>query len=643
MLLCPERHLGCNRWVALAVALGCFACYAATLAPGLCFPPGDSHELTVNAARLGVPHPGGYPIYTWLGFVFVRALPFGEVAWRMNLLSALLAAAGIGTMVLVGRRLGLPLGLAAASAFTFGTSRGFWSQAVIAEVYTADVLALVVTLWLLLRWADAVASEEAAAGQRWLVGAAFAYGLSLGTHLSNLVFAPVFALVVLLVQPTMLRSPRTLAWPALAFALAAAQYLWLPLRGGRFDLYPNPSPDTLPGFLGYTVSAFRTLRFAFPLSAFPWRLALFLDLLRTNVTDVGIALALVGSWVLLARDAARFWLLAGMFLVNVAVFTQFAVPDPEVFFLPAFLVVALFAGFGLAGLWSAARALAGTRDRMRRVLAAATGAGLVASLVVLAAATGRMVDRSRDTGAEDFARNALAMLPPGAALVSSRGAFGADWVYVRDLLRIRQDVVLTGQGPVRALAPEIPRFSAVALSEGRPTPTGRLGQPAGLLPDDAWYVPVLVGWRPGQVLARISATPPRLLVAAEEVPVPRFGEWPAIGRVVLVGAEVAPRPDAPRPRVGLRTWWRVGGPDPVVVSTRLGDFTLESHELGHGNLARYAETVAWPGKALVLEDVDLVLPSTVPAGRHRIRVGVTDFQPTGFVTTWMEVGHVELP
>ena len=46
------------------VAALCFALYVRTLAPGLVFPVIDSHELTLNAVRLGVPHPSGYPLYT---------------------------------------------------------------------------------------------------------------------------------------------------------------------------------------------------------------------------------------------------------------------------------------------------------------------------------------------------------------------------------------------------------------------------------------------------------------------------------------------------------------------------------------------------------------------------------------------------
>lgn len=629
---------GRSRALAAIVAAGCLAAYVPTLAPGLCFPAGDSHELTVNAARLGVPHPSGYPIWTWVAFLFQHFLPLGEPAWRLNLLSALLGATAVGMLVPVGRYLGLPPLAAAASAALLGLSRTFWSQAVITEIYTADVLALVVTVWLVLRWAaEAEAQPHGRVTRRRFVAFAVAYGLSLGTHLSNLLFAPVFAVFALLVDPGLLRRWRMLTWAGAAFVVTAAQYLWLPLRGDRFDTYPNIAPTSVDGFLGYTVLAFRDLRFAFPISALPWRVVLALHVLVTDLTVVGCGLALAGSWLLLAADPIRSWLLGGIFLVNVAVFSQFAVPDPDVFFLPAVAVGALWAGYGAAALWERTpRSF--VRPRVRALVAVSVVLG---GLVSVAVDNRRVVGRRTDTGAEDFARSALAMVPHGTVLISPRGAFGADLVYLRDVIGLRPDVLLPGQGPLRELPPQAPRFSTVALAGGRPTPTGRLGQPPDLLPEDAWYVPVLLGWRAGQVLARLQPDPPRLIVEAA----PRLVQFEArvLGRTTLAAAEVRVREPVARPRIHLRTWWRIERPEPIVVSTRLAEHTLESHELGLGNLLRYAETVGWSGEGFVLEDVDLAIPSTFAAGRYAMKVGVTAFDTRGFVTDWTDVGHVDLP
>jgi hypothetical protein len=75
---------------ALLVFAICAVLYVVTLTPGLAHLGGDGRELTVVAARLGLAHPSGYPLYTWIGHLFTRLVPLGDVAYRMNLMSATL-------------------------------------------------------------------------------------------------------------------------------------------------------------------------------------------------------------------------------------------------------------------------------------------------------------------------------------------------------------------------------------------------------------------------------------------------------------------------------------------------------------------------------------------------------------------------
>ena len=66
--------------VALVAAL-----YYVTLYPSL--PGGDSGELIVASCSLGLPHPPGYPLFAMIGWLFTH-IPFGSIAWRVNLFSA---------------------------------------------------------------------------------------------------------------------------------------------------------------------------------------------------------------------------------------------------------------------------------------------------------------------------------------------------------------------------------------------------------------------------------------------------------------------------------------------------------------------------------------------------------------------------
>ena len=70
---------------AFALAGGVSAVYSATCCPTV--PGGDSGELIVTAHLGGVAHPPGYPLFTMIGYIASHAIPFGSVAWRVNMTS----------------------------------------------------------------------------------------------------------------------------------------------------------------------------------------------------------------------------------------------------------------------------------------------------------------------------------------------------------------------------------------------------------------------------------------------------------------------------------------------------------------------------------------------------------------------------
>jgi hypothetical protein len=153
-----------------------------------------------------------------------------------------------------------------------------------------------------------------------------------------------------------------------------------------------------------------------------------------------------------------------------------------------------------------------------------------------------------------------------------------------------------------------------------------------------WFVPVLLGGRHDLVLYRVDAEPPALTA-----PVPVAARLDRrLGAATLVAAAVEPLGGGPVRRVGLRTWWRFGPGGVPVVSTRVGDVTVEAHEVGFGNVGRAAVEAGLAPDAIIAEDLQVVLPSTLAPGRHPVRVGVVDFTDTGVRVAWAEVGRVDI-
>jgi hypothetical protein len=171
---------------ALLVGVGSLFAYGRTLAPDILY--GDSAEFQTLAATLGVAHPSGYALYLLLAKVFTW-LPLQNLAWRVNLFSAVmgaLALVGIYWMIrlLKGSRGGAILGVV-----MVGIGRTFWSQTVIAEVYTLAAVTVLAGLLLLFRW-----HNDPLRRLRWLFLSAFLVGLSL--HITVVVMAPAMALFI---------------------------------------------------------------------------------------------------------------------------------------------------------------------------------------------------------------------------------------------------------------------------------------------------------------------------------------------------------------------------------------------------------------------------------------------------------------
>ncbi len=644
-----------SRWLdpilAFAIFSICWLLYNATLTPGLSYASFDGNELTTVAYTLGLAHPTGYPLFTWLGFLFSHLLPLGEVAHRTNLMCATMGAGGVALLYLILRRVDLSRAVAAFAALYFGASTTFWSQAVITEVYAPNVFMLAGTVLVLLIWAHHTEARrqtlERDSGfhpSTFILLPSFAllFGLSLGTHMSNLGFAPAYALFVLLTDWRVLTRPLTMLASFVAFLLGLAQFLWIPLRGATINdpLLPRVSSNPLFGMYAYTLGAFSNLRFAFPITALPERVVVYLGYLNQNFTVVGIALGVLGAWVLLFRHPKRFWLFAAMYFIHVFFFAQYKVFDLDVFFIPSHFIFAIFVAFGAQQLLAWFHAARGSAPA--RVISIAASVAIMvllfALVALLAVGNAKANDRRGDTAIGDFYRNVFAMLPRDSVLISRRGVFGYDMYYWRAVYHARPDVAMPMYESKRARAPNAPLFTTVRVVNGQPQ-GGAWAPPRGALPADAWYIPVLVGNQRDLVLYRASATPPQLIAA--DAPSPTRVNHVFDG-VTLLDYDWVEVPDAPSPRVHLKMYWRVTSPRVYLISTRVDDLTLETHDLGFGNLPRYLREMRVPRAPIVVEEYDLVLPSHLKKGAHAFRIGLAEFSPTGIEMRWVEVGSVQV-
>lgn len=322
---------------ALLLFLVSGAVYLMTAAPSItwCHDGADGAELAAAVASGGIAHPPGYPTYLLLGRLFAL-LPFGDIAYRLNLMSAFFAAATIAlTYLLLDRLLDYAprgssflRGLAAAgAALALAFSPVFWSQATIAEVHSLNAFFVILTSLLV-----------ATGRPSW---SAFALGLGLGNHLTLAFWASGLAYIAA-ARGWGLRAG------ALPLFLGLAVYLYLPLvaLGDPPLNWGNPSSPL--GFVWLvTGGPYREFVFGLPPQYLMSRIVALSALLAQQLTPLGFLLGILGLAYL--GQIRRRW--AAGTLLSSALTAAYALgyntTDSYLYLLPCFFALSLWLGWGL--------------------------------------------------------------------------------------------------------------------------------------------------------------------------------------------------------------------------------------------------------------------------------------------------------
>lgn len=395
----PRLHRGRTATQSAALAAILAVVYIRTLLPTVGY-SGDTAKFDFVGYVLGVPHPPGYPTYVVANHLFTHLLPLGSVAWRANLLSALFAVAAVVVVNRTLGRLGVRPVLAFAAALGYGLSLTFWSQAVVAEVYSLTILFMAAGIHFLVRWNQSRSDVD-------LIAAVAVFATSLGHSLSVYLLGPGLLAFVLATDHRRLLRRKVLVATAVLVALGFAQYGYVAWR--TFDPSTAFLESRITGVRSFlaaiTGSGFRSLMWQYgPVALWEERLPMFARLVWREWL-VLLPVAAYGA-VRLGRNPLN--LLLGLAAITVTVFgLEYAIPDVEVTFIPLYFFIAIWIGVGLEGL---ARRLRG-----RWVQAAA-----VALLIPVGfgAANLGTVDRSKATATAHAAEEALAAMPDGSVVFS---------------------------------------------------------------------------------------------------------------------------------------------------------------------------------------------------------------------------------
>ncbi len=427
--------------------------YVATAAPDVL--PADAGEFQLAAALLGVAHPPGFPLYTMVGHLFIRLFPWGTPAYRLNVMSGVIAA---GTLVLVARATRLwarQLGASSlvtlagglAAALTLGTATTFWAQATIASKRPFTVFFVALALYALSRFA---ATKEARGAGRALVLLGLALGLGFGQDalgFASILFVAVYAL---LVDPRLAVQPRRWWRPALAGLAGLLPLAYLPIRGAMGAVLAPEGLDTLPGFLHHFLGlGFSGDMFAFANAAdLPHRLALLPTLFSLQFNVVILAAAMLGLLGLLRRDWRLFVLLAGTLVLHTFISITYRAPQTVEYLMPAYLPVAIAVGL-LPAVFRTPRPACGA---LQPALSLSKGPALAAVILWAGLLNGWAHGPSFvELAGDHTARQAVGPLletAPAEALILADWRWATPLRYLREVEGLRPDVEVRYVYPV---------------------------------------------------------------------------------------------------------------------------------------------------------------------------------------------------
>ncbi len=407
---------------------------------------GDSGELTVASYFLGIPHSPGYPLYCLIGWIFTH-LPIGaDIAFRLNLMSA---AFSIGTVVVLyliiyhfTRTPYLSFSISLAYAF----SPIFWSQAVVAEVYSLNTFLTALALYFLCRWIEKRYDI-------WLFLGAFTSGIAVANHQLSVLLLPTGIYMLWLFGKGLKKSVGFWLTLALLYGIGLLVYLYLPIRAAADPPLNWGNPETFGAFLetvfkpaGSQVSqGSRWEHFIYVL--YLWTVQ-FSPVIFTQSGPWPIPIIWAfGIWGIY-KGISTGWRMARVFILfmilNVAAIIFVSRPSRQemvivgVYYLPVFLVFAVFMATGIRE-WLI-QFLKAFGEKRRPILL-----GLVILILVLIPEyqfyqNRPAADRSDDYYARDYGTALLAACPPQAILMVNWDDIFTLW-YLQKVEGLRTDVI----------------------------------------------------------------------------------------------------------------------------------------------------------------------------------------------------------
>ena len=459
-----------------AIFLVALLLYTLTLAPTVTLV--DSGELIVAARGLGVAHPPGFPLWVILAHL-ASLMPFGNAAARINFSSAFFAALACAVLALLVAELMIAGGYVAtakrtkksarqttniedynrerlwqlvpalAAGLLMAFSRTLWSYATITEVYALNALLMVVVFFLIARWRRRTIESRKHPGEQitlhdiWLYTGALVFGLALGVHHVTVALTlPALAAIVYGTQGMRFFISRRLLYSALiSIAALVAVYAYLPIAASRSPVMNWGNPRSLQEIWWHITGRQYRVFFSFSPAMMGTQ---FVEFCRMVLREFAFPwlpltpfLALAGFASAWKRDRTAFWFLLLIVIADLAYSLSYEIAeDKDAYYLPAFISIAIAAGYGIGWLGE----LAIFRRSPARISYLAAATAIAVTTATAFGANWPFNNRRHYFIAEDYVENLFGTIAANGLLFTQDWQVASPMWYAQEIEQRRRDV-----------------------------------------------------------------------------------------------------------------------------------------------------------------------------------------------------------
>lgn len=456
-------------FASVIVFLVAFIVYLQTMAPGVPFI--DGGELATAVSTLGICHPTGYPLFTFIGYLFAHLPIAAHVIVRLNIMASFFTALGAASMVflvheLAGHWFSLkraastpkqkgsrpeeteePSSLPVLVGFVTGIAAAFsgtwWAQSNGIEVYPLHVFFVPTVLTFFFRM---LRIEGTAFGKNPVLFA-LTLGLSFSNHLTTILLAPACLYMYFAIGGFSGQNFKRLMLLAVPFVIGLLPYVYLPIRAAQYPLmdwgHPADPKLFLKQFTGGQYSIWMNRSEAVPKN---W--AYFWHEFPTEFSLLGLLILVVGCYALIINTASKRLHFASFVLLLfagcLAYSMRYDIHDIAQYFLVAYV----------ACLIAMACAVAFVLDLVQKRGASA----IVLAALILALGIGgaeiatsyHEVDESGNHMVDDYTMNMLNNLPPNAIIFTTAWDFWTSGAFYYQLVEnVRPDVLVVDAAMLR--------------------------------------------------------------------------------------------------------------------------------------------------------------------------------------------------